>query len=283
MSGFITDVQNYTFLQYALFTGILASIACGIVGTYVTVRRITSIAGAIAHSTLGGMGLAFYLNRECGLNFLSPIHGALFAALLAAIVIGLVSIYSKQREDTILSAVWAIGMAIGLFFISFTKGYNEDLMSYLFGNILMVSKNDLWIMIFLDIFIITICFCFYHKFLALCFDEEFAYIRGINTKIYYLLLLILTALTIVVLTQIVGIVMVIALLALPVATISPFAKRLSHMMIFGSFLCMIYTSLGLFISYEPEFPPGATIILLAGSVYFLVLISRSLCKKMYKK
>ena len=154
MLQFLSDLQQFRFLQYALLTGLMASVACGIIGSYVTVRRITYIAGAIAHCTLGGMGIAGYLQREQGLTFLSPLAGAVCAALLAALVISYMLHRSTMRLDTILSAVWAIGMAVGIIFISKTGGYNKDLMSYLFGDILMVSDQDLMLISVLDLILI---------------------------------------------------------------------------------------------------------------------------------
>ena len=139
MFQFLSDLQQFNFLQYAVMTGVLASISCGIIGSYVTVRRTTYIAGAIAHCTLGGMGIAGYLSKEQGLVYFTPLVGAVCAALFAALIIAWMINNSTVRLDTVLSAVWAIGMAIGIIFISKTSGYNEDLMSYLFGDILMVS------------------------------------------------------------------------------------------------------------------------------------------------
>ena len=128
MYEFLVDIQNQTFLQYALLTGILASIACGIIGSYVVTRRITYIAGAIAHSILGGMGAARYTQVVYQWDWFHPLFGAVAAALIAAVIIGMVSINARQREDTVIGAVWAIGMAIGILFIFKTPGYNEDLM-----------------------------------------------------------------------------------------------------------------------------------------------------------
>ncbi len=274
MIEFVQDLLKFPFLQYALLTGILASVACGVVGSFITVRRITYIAGAIAHTTFGGMGAAIYLQRRLGLAFITPLHGAVFAALLAAVIIGMVTLYGKQREDTVLSAVWAIGMAIGIFFISRTPGYKEDLMSYLFGNILMVRKTDLVMIGALDLLIVVISFLFYHKLEAVCFDETFARLRGVRVQLYYVLLLCLTALTIVILLQVVGIVMVIALLALPAATAASLTKRLWHSMILASALTGVYMVGGLTLSYKPNLPAGATIIIVAGIVYLLVLVLR---------
>jgi len=278
MHEFLSDLQNQPFLQYALLTGVLASIACGIIGSYVVTRRITYIAGAIAHSILGGMGAARYLEVIHRWDWLHPIYGAVAAALASAIIIGLVSLGAKQREDTVIGAVWAIGMALGILFIFKTPGYNEDLMSYLFGNILMVSVGDLWLIAGLDVLIVVVGLLFYNQLLAVCFDEEFARIRGIHVEFYYLLLLCLTALTVVLLVTVVGIVMVIALLTLPVAVAGHFSKRLWHMMALATIFSAVFTTLGLTLSYGPDLPAGATTILLAGAVYLAVALGGRLMR-----
>ena len=272
MVEFLADLQQQTFLQHALLTGVLASIACGIIGTYVVTRRITYIAGVIAHSVLAGMGAARYYETVYRWDWLHPLYGAVAAALIAAIVIGLVSLRAKQREDTVIGAVWAIGMAVGILFIFKTPGYNEDLMSYLFGNILMVSADDLWLIAGLDALVVAVGVIFYNQFLAVCFDHEFARLRGINVEFYYLLLLCLTALTVVLLVTVVGIVMVIALLTLPVAVAGLFSRRLWHMMVLSAIFAGLFTTAGLAISYGPDLPPGATTIVLAGAVYLVVAI-----------
>ena len=280
---FFADLIQFPFLQYALMAGLLSSIACGLIGSYITVKRITYIAGAIAHCVLGGMGAARYLHVTAGLTFLTPLHGALFAAILAAIIIGMVTMYSKQRMDTVLSAIWAIGMALGILFIYMTPGYAEDLMSYLFGNILMVNPRDLTLITILDIVIICIMIVFYNKILALSFDAEYATIRGIPVHFYSFILLILTALTIVTLIQVVGIVLVIALLSLPAATASNFSKQLWQMMGLSVILCVLYTAGGLFISYDTNLPSGATIILLSGSVYLTTVVAKNIVRRVRKK
>ncbi|HOO46052.1 MAG TPA: metal ABC transporter permease [Deltaproteobacteria bacterium] len=270
MYEFFSDIHSQTFLQYALLTGILASVACGIIGSYVVTRRISYIAGAIAHSILGGMGAARYAQVVYQWDWLHPLFGAVAAALLSALIIGMVSIKAHEREDTVIGAVWAIGMAIGILFIFKTPGYNEDLMSYLFGNVLMVSSDDLWFIAALDGLIIAVGLIFYNKFLAICFDEEFARLRGISVEFYYLVLLALTALTVVLLVSVVGIVMVIALLTIPAATAGHFSGKLWHMMVISTLLTVIFTTGGLALSYGPDLPPGATTIVLAGGAYLVV-------------
>ncbi len=275
MTEFIGDLARFSFLRYALLAGVLVSIACGIMGSYVVARRISYIAGAIAHSVLGGMGAARYGEVVFGLSWLHPLLGAIVAALISALVIGLVSLRAREREDTVIGAVWAIGMAVGILFIFKTPGYNENLMSYLFGNILMVSREDLWLIAGLNLLILVTGLVFYRQFLAVCFDDEFVLLRGLKVQAYYLLLLCLIALTVVLLVSVVGIIMVIALLTLPAATASYFSRRLWQMMGLSVIFSILFTTGGLALSYAPGLPAGATIIIFAGVVYLLAAVVSS--------
>ena len=265
MSSFLEAVSTQTFMQNALMGGILASVACGIIGSYVVVKRIGYLAGGIAHAVLGGMGIAYYLDR-------SPIEGALVAALVFAFILGWVSLRMQQQEDTIIGALWAGGMAIGILFISKTPGYNVDLMSFLFGNILMIASEDLYWIAGLDLLILVIVFLFYKQFIAVSFDEEFAWLRGIPVERFYLLFLSLVALTIVILIQIVGLILVIALLTLPAAIAGLYVRSLNLMMVLATLFGIVFTTGGLALSYQPDLPPGPTIILLAGALYLLSLV-----------
>ncbi|MEE8170685.1 MAG: metal ABC transporter permease [Phycisphaerae bacterium] len=278
MIEFVRAVADHTFLQHALLAGVLAGVACGVIGSYVVVRRITVIAGSIAHCVLGGMGAARYLQRVHGWTHAEPLYGAVVAALAAAAVIGLVSLRAKQREDMVIGAVWAIGMAVGVLFISRTPGYSDDLMSYLFGDILLVSRRELWMMGALDLVIVAVGLLFFNQFLAVCFDEEFARLRGLNVELYYLLLLGLTALTVVLLVSVVGIVLVIALLSLPVAIAGHFARTLAQLMVLSALCSMLVTTGGLALSYGPNLPAGATSIVLAGAAYLIILLGRRLLR-----
>lgn len=271
MGAFLSDLPRYPFLQYALITGVLASIACGIIGSYVVTKRISYIAGSIAHTVLGGLGAARYFQTVYHWEWFHPLYGAVFAALISAVIIGLVSMRAKQREDTVIGSLWAVGMATGILFIYKTPGYNEDLMSYLFGSILMVSPQDLWMIAGLDILVVIAGVLFYNQFLALCFDEEYARLRGVHVEFYYLVLLCLTALTVVLLVTVVGIVMVIALITLPAAVAGELTKRLWHMMALSAVLTVLFTTAGLAVSYGPDLPAGATTIIIAGTTYLLVV------------
>jgi zinc transport system permease protein len=278
MSEFFEAVIRHRFMLNALLTGVLASVACGVVGTYVVTRRISYIAGAIAHSVLGGMGVAYYLSEAHGVRAVTPMFSAVVAALLAAVIIGLVSLRARQREDTVIGALWAIGMAVGIIFISATPGYNENLMSYLFGNILLVSTGDLWLIAALDVVVVAVGLLFYQQFLAVCFDEEFARVRGLKVEAHYLLLLCLTALTVVILVTVVGIVMVIALLTLPAAVAGHFTRTLWQTMVLATVCSVMFTVLGLGLSYSPDLPAGATIIMVAGVSYLTVVLATRLVR-----
>ncbi len=278
MSAFLKDLLELPFLQNAVLAGILCSIASGIVGTYVVLRRITYIAAAISHCILGGLGAARYFAVVFELPWLRPIYGAIVTALAAALAIGIISLRAKEREDTVISALWAVGMAVGVLFIFKTPGYNEDLMSYLFGNILMVSHEDLYLIGILDIMVIFLVLVFYNQTMAVCFDEEFARTRGLAVEFYYLLLLCLTALTVVLTVSVVGIIMVIALLSLPVAIASRFFDRVWKIMAASVLLGIFFTLAGLVISYNPNLPSGAVTIVLAGLTYLATLLMSTLQK-----
>jgi zinc transport system permease protein len=272
MSTFLKDLFEFQFLQNAILAGILCSIGSGIVGTYVVLRRITYIASAISHCVLGGLGAAKYFSVVYDLPWLKPIYGAVFTALAAALIIGWISLKAKEREDSVISALWAVGMSVGVLFIYKTPGYNEDLMNYLFGNILMVSSEDLYLIAGLDIITIVLTALFYKQTVAVCFDEEYAKTRGVNVEFYYLLMLCMTALTVVLTVNVVGIIMVIALLTLPVAISSKFFNRVWKIMLGATCLGIIFTTTGLMVSYEPNLPSGAVTIVIAGIVYFSSLI-----------
>jgi len=264
MSEFLNALSTHGFLQNALVAAVLAGVGCGIVGTFVVVKRIGYLAGGIAHTVLGGMGIAYYMGAD-------PRIGAAIAAIAAAMAIGWVSLRWKQHEDIIISAFWATGMAIGIVFISRTPGYNVDLMSYLFGNILLVSRSDLLVLAVLDAAVVALVLLFNKQLIAVCFDEEFARIRGVHVGAVYLLLLCMVAVTVVSLIQVVGLILVIALLTLPAAIAGQFVASVVAMMLVACGLGVAFGVGGLALSYTSNLPSGATIILLAGTVYLLSL------------
>ncbi len=272
MDAFLDALTTQTFLQNAFLGSLLASLACGVIGSYVVVRKIGYMAGGIAHAVLGGMGAAYFFGGN-------PVGGAIIAALVAALIIGWVSLHWRHEEDIMISALWAVGMAVGILFISQTPGYNVDLMSYLFGNILMIPRQDLWLIAMLDAGIVGVTILFYKQFLAVSFDEEFARLRGVHVNFFSLLLLCLVALTVVILIQVVGLVLVIALLTLPAAIAGHFSRTLGKMMILAVLFGSLFTTGGLAASYQPDLPAGATIILFAGLGYLIAIAGKIVARK----
>jgi zinc transport system permease protein len=258
----ILDAFQFEFMRNALAAGLLVSIACGIIGSYVVVNRVVFISGGIAHSAYGGIGIGYYF----GFN---PVVGAILFSLLSAFSMGFVQRKTRQRTDTIIGVMWAVGMAIGIVFIDKTEGYKVDLMSYLFGSILTVPAGTLWLMFVLDVIILVLVAAFYKELLAMSFDETFARIRNVPVDALYYMLLGMIAVTVVMLMRVVGLILVIALLTIPAAISNQWVKNLKTMMVLASILGMIFTTLGLFLSYWLNLTSGATIILVSGTVYLL--------------
>lgn len=256
------EILQYEFIQNALIAGLLASVACGIVGVYVVVKKTVSISGGIAHASFGGIGLGYFL----GIN---PVLGAMFFAIASALGMGLIIRRTRLPEDTAIGILWAMGMASGIIFIGLTPGYAPDLFSYLFGNILTVPTLDLVLMLILDVVIILVVVLFYKELLFISFDEEFSTVVGVPTSRLYLLLLCLVALTVVVLIRVVGIILVIALLTIPAAIARHFTHSLKKMMLLAILLGIIFTFSGLWLSYLLDLASGATIILVSGFSLFI--------------
>lgn len=273
MTEFFTALSEYTFLQNAIIACVLASIGCGVIGSYVVVKKISFLTGGIAHSVLAGMGMAYFYHA-------SPVTGAIIAALVSSVLIGWINLRWKEHEDVLIAAFWSAGMAIGILFLSRTPGYNVDLMSYLFGNILLITGNDLLLMLILDIVVLSVVMVCYKHFLVSVFDEEFARLHGINTEFFYILLLCLISITIVILIQLVGLILVIALLTLPAAIANQYVTSLYKMFFLSAVICAVISISGIAISYEPDLPTGSVIVLLACTSYFVsVFIRRFLNKK----
>jgi len=269
MINFFHALFENSFLFMALAAGFAASFASGIIGSFVVVKRIVSMSGSIAHSVLGGMGACLWLRRTYGLDFLTPLQGALAAGLLSALLMGWIHLKYREREDTLIAAIWATGMSIGVIFIALTPGYNVELLNFLFGNILWVSHSDLTLLLSLDVLIAGTVAIFYRRFLAICFDEEQALLQKVPIHTLYLLLLCLVAIAVVLLIQVVGAILVITMLAIPAAIAETYTHTLARMMIIATLLGAIFTFLGMYFSYELNWPPGATISLVAAMFYTL--------------
>jgi zinc transport system permease protein len=262
------DLLHYDFMRNALMAGLLVSIACGIVGTLVVVNRLSFLAGGVAHAAYGGLGLAAFLN-------IAPMAGAMPFSLVASLLMGAVSRRRKERADTVIGVMWAIGMAIGIILIDLKPGYYVDLMSYLFGSILAVSKISLLFMALLDFIILGTVFLFFKELLGMSYDEEFSLISGVPVALFYYIMILLIAFTVIMLIRVVGLILVIALFTIPASIAEMYTRDLRRMMVIASVLGMFFTVSGLLLSYYCNLTSGATIILVAGVFYLFFYFLRS--------
>ena len=256
------EALQFDFMRHALAAGVLVSISCGIIGVLVVVNRISMISGGIAHASYGGIGIAVFMG-------IAPFAGAAGFAVLMGLVMGWISIKRKDRSDAVIGAIWAIGMAIGVLFIDLSPGYNVDLMSYLFGSILAVGKQELWFMLAIDALTLATVILFYKELLAMSYDEQFAIVTGVPVRALYFLLITLTAFTVVMLIRVVGLILVIALLTIPPYISERFTSTLGKMMGFSILLSILFITLGLWLAYNFNLSSGASIILVSGVGFFL--------------
>ena len=231
MLHFFQDLWEYPFLRNAVVAALLAAVAAGVTGSLVVVRRSTYLAGAVSHSVLAGLGAARLLERRFGIGWLPPMAGATLAAVAAALLLVWLTQRGRHRSDTVLSAVWTGGMALGVSCVAATPGYQDDLMSYLFGSILLVSDADLLWMLVADLLLIMVMAVCYNRFLAIAFNADLARLRGVATMPYEVIYYVMTALTVVLLVRVAGILLAVALLTLPAATAGLLTRRLDRMMV----------------------------------------------------
>lgn len=266
------DILQYDFMINAILASLFASIACGIIGTYIVIKRLVFLSGGIAHSAYGGIGLGYLFS-------FNPIIGAIGSSILGAIFVSKLRNKKTENEDTLIGIIWAFGMALGVLFIGLSTGYAPDLMSYLFGNILTVSRLEIAIMALTDVIILITVSIFFKQFQSITFDEEYAKTSGLNVDLYYLILFILIAVTIVLLIKLVGIILVVALLTIPAAISKFFASTLRKMMIFSVLFGVLFTLFGLLLSYYLNLPSGSSIIVLSVLGYLIAHVINSITNK----
>ena len=251
------ELLSYSFFQHALLASLLISIATGIIGSLIVVNRMVFLSGGIAHASYGGIGMALFFG-------LPIFFGATIFSIAVAIMIAFISLKNKEHIDTIIGLIWAVGMAIGIVFIDKTTGYKADLMSYLFGSILAVSKSDIYYMIAVVVTILLCITFWYRKILAVSYDISYASLLGINTKFFYTMILVLSSLTIVIAIKVVGLILVIALLTIPTYISLKLSSTLSKMMTLSVLFSLVFSFTGLFLSYYFDITSGASIILVSA-------------------
>ncbi len=272
----ISELLQYKFITNSLLAGILASISCGIIGTYIVTRRMVFLSGGITHASFGGIGIGYFF----GFN---PIIAAAVFAVFSALGIEFVSKRSEIREDSVIGILWSFGMAVGIMFIFLTPGYAPNLMSYLFGSILTVSTLDILLMAGLSLILIIVFIAFYRIILFISYDQEFAKTHRIAVSLINYILISLVALTIVLNIKVVGIILVISLLTIPQSTANLFTKNFKNIIIASIVIGLIGAFLGLVISYKINIPSGASIIFSLVIIFILAKLFQLSVRKIKLK
>ena len=260
------EALGLPFFQRVLIAGLLASVACGVIGTYVVARRITSISGGLSHAAFGGVGLGYWLGFP-------PMLGAAGFGLVAGVLVGLAQRRLKSGLDTFISMLWSIGMALGIVFVALSPGYAPDLTTYLFGSLLFVPWEYVALIGVLDVVILVVVYLYHGYIQAVCFDEEFAEASGVPVEPVFLGLLALTALSVVTLIRVVGVILAIALLTIPAATARQWVDGMGAMMVGAVAVCATGTIAGLMLSYTLSenaglsIPPGPLVILVVTGIF----------------
>lgn len=263
------EALSYEFMQHALIAGIIVSLVSGIIGSLIVVNRMVFLAGGIAHAAYGGIGIAVFTGIPIFL-------GTSLFALAAALFMAFVTLNQRERTDTFIGLIWAVGMAIGIILVDLTPGYNVDLISYLFGSIMAVESGDLYFMSALFAVTLFVVFFWYRDILAVSYDSEYASLSGVNVKFFYTLILVLSALTVVIAIKVVGLILVIALLTIPIYIAQNITSSLYAMMLCSGLIASLFTVTGLFLSYSFNLTSGASIILVAAAGLLLFMFASKL-------
>lgn len=266
------DLLHYTFFQHALLGSLFASIACGIIGTYIVTRRLVFISGGITHASFGGIGIGLYTG-------ISPILSAAVFSVLSAFGVEWLSKRSDMREDSAIAVFWTFGMAIGIIFSFLAPGFTPDLSSFLFGNILTITRGDILLLGILSLMLALFFALFLRPIVAIAFDPEFARSQKLPVTFFEYALMVFIALTIVACLRMVGIVLAISLLTLPQMTANLFTFKFKYIIWLSIAIGYISCLGGLFISYKYQIPSGASIIFVSILFYFIAKISRIGYKK----
>ncbi len=264
---FVMDLLQYTFFQHALLGSLLASIACGIIGTYIVTRRLVFISGGITHASFGGIGLGLFTG-------ISPILSAAVFSVLSAFGVEWLSKRSDMREDSAIAVLWTFGMAIGVLFSYLAPGYAPDLAGYLFGNILTITQGDLLLLGILSLLLIAFFCLFIHPIIYVAFDREFARSQGIPVIVFEYILMMFIALTIVACLRMIGIVLALSMLTIPQMTANLFTYNFKRIIWLSVGIGFAGCMGGLFLSYFWGVPSGASIIFFSILIYAVCKLIR---------
>jgi manganese/iron transport system permease protein len=258
----------YEFMQRGMLASVIVGILCAVMGTYVVLRGMAFLGDALAHAILPGIAIAYLLHG-------SLVVGALVAAILIALIIGLFSRQGTVKEDTAIGILFAAALSLGVALISSIKTYAVDLSHILFGNVLGVSSTDLWLTAGLGLLILLTVVLLYKPFLVISFDPVLAATMRLPAELLRNLMLVLLALTVVVSLQTVGVGLAAAMLVTPAATAYLITRRLVSMMFLSAALGAFSSIIGLYLSYYLNIVSGSAIVLTATLFFVLAFLFNS--------
>ena len=268
----LLELFQYTFFQHALWGSLFASIACGIIGTYIVTRRLVFISGGITHASFGGIGIGLYTG-------ISPIFSAAIFSVLSAFGVEWLSKRSDMREDSAIAVFWTFGMAVGIIFSFLAPGFTPELSSFLFGNILTITFMDILMLALLSVTLCLFFGLFLRPIVSIAFDREFARSQGLPVTLFEYTLMMFVALTIVACLRMVGIVLAISLLTLPQMTANLFTHSFKRIIFLSIGIGYLSCLGGLLISYQLQVPSGASIIFISILIYVFAKIGKMLFSK----
>ena len=268
----ILELFDYAFFRNALLGSLFASIACGIIGTYIVSRRLVFISGGITHASFGGLGIGFYF----GLN---PIFSAMIFSVFSAFGIKWLSDKQGVREDSAIAVFWSLGMAVGIMLTFLTPGYAPNLSEYLFGNILTITRTDIFSLAVLSLLLVLFFLANYHGIVSVSFDAQFAKTRRLPTRFIEYAMMLFIAVTIVLCIRLVGIVLLMSLITVPQMTANLFTVNYSRIIFLSVLISFIGCIAGLMLSYYLNVPSGAFIIFVLIVVFFVGKIIKAAIKK----
>lgn len=266
LTKYITEPFQYEFIQRALIASIMVGVSCGLIGTYIMLRRLSLIGDALAHAVLPGVVIGFMI---AGKGALSLFIGALTAGILTSVLISFVERNSKIKEDTSIGIIFTGAFALGILLVSQLKQVHIDLSSYLFGDVLGVSDSDLILSSIITVVIIISVILFYRQLLVTSFDPTMAHIIGISTSVVHYFLMTLLSMSIVAGLQSVGVILIIAMLITPPATAFLITDKLKKLLLLSCLFGVMSAVIGLYLSYHLNFASGASIVLV--SVFFFAI------------
>lgn len=259
------EIFQYTFFQNALLGVIIVSIMSAMIGTYIITRRLMFITGGVTHACFGGLGIGYYLG-------VSPIFMAGVFAVASSLGVEWLTTKHRVREDSAISVMWALGMAIGTLFIFLTPGYVPELNSFLFGNILTITKEDLIAFaVFMVIFVAFFLSC-YNLIVSCAFDKDFARTKGQPVTLINTIMTVAIAICVVLTIRLIGIMLLMSLLSMPQMIAEVFTARLKPMIMISVVVSIVCSVLGLILSYILGVPASATIVLALVAVYIVARV-----------